>query len=282
MSQVHDGAGRIDILLHRDSKEICRIENKIDAPLTLQQMRRYALNRHGKKTRVVAIVKRYPADAALLTQFDIFRWSSLDRALAEHKDDPTATDGFISLELQRHLEELGMAKVDRIPLAQPRELASAIHSLRTKSFPDHSLSRTNFFDTAADLLSMCEDLIDEARKDVKLCQRIASAFRFNPGINSWRLPDDDGKKQLTAISLTAVIRLKKPVNGVKAIYAGLVFAVDDPKRIAIGTWFGDPDNYLTTELFAKAATLQFKRELYADDFVQFCLRRWRRVLLPRK
>jgi hypothetical protein len=56
--QVHDGAGRIDVVLHRESKEICRIENKIDAPLTLCQMRRYArkLNGHRKPTPVVALV----------------------------------------------------------------------------------------------------------------------------------------------------------------------------------------------------------------------------------
>ena len=174
-----------------------------------------------------------------------------------------------------------MAKVDRIPLARLKDLSKAIHSLRTKPYPNLSLSRTNFFETATDVLSICQDLIDEARKDVKLCKRIGTAFRFNPEISHVFEKDDDGK-ELTELSLTARIRLKKPVNGVKEIQAGVAIGVKDPKRIAIGTWFLDPDNYYTTEIFAKAATLRVKRELHADDFVRFCLRRWRRALLRRK
>src|SRR5579871_2116072 len=168
--QVHDGPGRIDVVLHRESKEVCRIENKIEAPLTLRQMRQYArkLNGHRKPTRVVALVKRYPADASVLSQFDVFRWSSLDRLLARNDLNPTLRDGFVSLNFHRHLQDLGMAKVDHIPLASLLDLGKAIHSLRNDRLPGHSLSRTNFFETATDFLSMCQDLIDEARKDVEL------------------------------------------------------------------------------------------------------------------
>jgi hypothetical protein len=52
--------------------------------------------------------------------------------------------------------------------------------------------------------------------------------------------------------------------------------------IAIGTWFLGSNNYYTTEIFDKKATLQVRRELLADDFVRFCLKRWRKVLLRRK
>jgi hypothetical protein len=280
-SQVHDGAGRIDVVLHRETREVCRIENKIEAPLTLRQMHRYAQNGNGKSTRVVALVKRYPAEAAVLRQFDIFRWSSLDRLLARKEFDPSSADGFVSLNFHRHLEELGMAKVDRIPITRLRDLSKAIHSLRTEKFPGHSLSRTNFFETATDVLSICQDLIDEARKDVALRKRIGSAFRFNPRIHSIWTKDDEGKK-LEELALTAGITLKKPVNGVKEIEAGIAIDVNDPSRIAIGTWFLRPDNYYETEIFAKAATLRVKRELHADDFVRFCLKRWRKTLLRRK
>jgi hypothetical protein len=276
-SQVHDGAGRIDVVLHRETKDVCRIENKIEAPLTLLQMQRYSLNENGKATRVVALVKRYPAEAAVLRQFGIFRWSSLDRLLRIEKLDPTCTDGFVSLNFHRHLEELGMAKVDSIPVAKLRDLSKAIHSLRTKPYPTLSLSRTNFLDTATDVLSICQDLIDEARKDPDLCKRIGTAFRFNPEINSMFNKGEDGK-ELTELTLTARIRLKKPVNGVKEIQAGIAFGVTDPSRIAIGTWFIGPDYYYTSE----SATLRVKRDMQADDFVRFCLKRWRRVLLRRK
>jgi len=281
-SQVHDGAGRIDVVLHRKTKDFCRIENKIEARLTLRQMHRYALNGNGKTTRVVALVKRYPAEAAVLRQFGIFRWSSLDRLLRIEKLNPTCTDGFVSLNFHRHLEELGMAKVNSIPLARLRDLSKALHSLRTKSQPVLSLSRTNYFETATDVLSICQDLIDEARKDVELCKRIGTAFRFNPRLGSVRTEDDDGKMQLTELSLTVGIGLKKAVNGVKEIHAGMAGGVKDPNRIAMGTWFLGSDNYYTTEIFAKAATLRVKRELHADDFVRFCLKRWRKVLLRRK
>jgi hypothetical protein len=280
-SQVHDGAGRIDVVLHRETKDVCRIENKIDAPLTLRQMRRYALNGNGKTTRVVALVKRYPAEAAVLRQFGIFRWSSLDRLLRIEKLNPMCTDGFVSLNFHSHLEELGMAKVDSIPLARLRDLSKALHSLRTKPYPALSLSRTNFLDTATDVLSICQDLIDEARKDPELCKQIGTAFRFNPEISHVFSKNDNGK-ELTEITLTARIRLKKPVNGVKVIQAGVAIGVKDPSRIAIGTWFLRPDNSYTSEIFAKAATLRVNRELQADDFVRFCLRRWRNVLLRRK
>lgn len=275
-SQVHDDGNRIDVVLHRDSKEICRVENKIDAPLTLDQMRRYARTGHGKKMRVVALVKRYPADADVLSQFEIFRWSSLSRSLAKQNVDPVLTDGFVSLNLQHHLKELGMAKVDRIPLARLQDIGKAIHSLRTENF-NHSLSRMDFFETATDVLSICQDLIDEARKDVTLCNRIGSTFRFNPRISSVLTEEEDGKR-LTEITLTAGVTLKKPVNRIKQIVAGIAISVEDPTRIAIGTWFLNLDDYYTTEIFAKAATLKVKQELLADDFVSFCLNRWRKEL----
>jgi hypothetical protein len=213
-SQVHDGAGRIDVVVHRNTKEICRIENKIDAPLTLRQMRRYAVNGNGKAMRVVALVKRYPAEASVLNEFGVFRWSTLDQLIAKEGVNPKLTDDFVSLSLHRHLEELGMAKVDHIPLAELKDLGKAIHSLKTKSFPHHSLSRTNFFETATDVFSICQDLIDEARKDVELCKRIGSAFRFNPSISSIWAKDANGK-ELEELTLTVGITLKKPVNGVK-------------------------------------------------------------------
>ena len=190
ISEVHDGAGRIDVVLRRDAKEICRIENKIEAQLTIQQMRLYARKRNGtgKPTRVVALVKRYPADAAVLRQFGIFRWSSLGRLLMRSGLNLSVTDGFVSVNFRHHLEELGMANIDQIPLAKLRDLGKAMHSLRTTSFPEHSLSRASFFETATDVLSICQDLIDEARKDVDLRKRIGNALRFNPYISS-DLPD---------------------------------------------------------------------------------------------
>src|SRR5262249_29306150 len=141
-------------------------------------------------TRVVALVKRHPADASVLSQFGIFRWSALDRLLVRNDLNPTFRDGFVSLNFHRHLQELGMAKVDRIPLARLRDLSKAIHSLRTESYPGHSLSRTNSFETATDFLSICQDVIGEARKDVELCKRIGRAFRFNPRISCTRREDD--------------------------------------------------------------------------------------------
>lgn len=283
-SQVHDGAGRIDVVICRNAKEICRIENKIDAPLTIQQMRLYSRKRTGNvnPTRVVALVKRYPADAAVLSQFDIYRWSSLDRLLTRSELDATFTDGFVTLNFHRHLEATGMANVDHIPLASLRDLGKAIHALRTDSFPYLSLSRSNFFETATHILSMCQDLIEEARKDVELSKRIGRSFRFNPKISSTRREDGEGKKNLEELTLTASIILKKPLNNIKEIQAGIAISAKDPTKIAIGTWFLNPDNFYKDEIFAKSATLQVKGDLQADDFIRFCLKKWRKALIQRK
>jgi len=282
-SQVHDGAGRIDVVLHSETEEVRRIENKIDAPLTKSQMRRYALNGNGKKMRVVAFVKRYPAEAAVLKEFGVFRWSFLDRLLGIEKLDSTNTDGFVSINFHQHLKDLGMAKVDSISLAELRDLAKALHTLRTKPYPYLSLSRTNFFETATNVFSICQDAIEEARKDPELRERIGTAFRFNPEI-SYVVNEDDGRKKLTAVLLTARIMLKKPVNDIKSIQAGIAIAIgaQELTKFAIGTWFMDPDWHYTTEIFAKEATHQVKRELQADDFVRFCLKRWRKKLLQHK
>jgi hypothetical protein len=216
---------------------------------------------------------------SVLRHFDIFRWSALDRLLARNDLNPTFRDGFVSLNFHRHLQELGMAKVDHITLAKLLDLSKAIHSLRTEKVPHLSLSRTNFFETATNFLSICQDLIDEARKDVELRKRIGTAFRFKPNFGSTTNEDDHGKNNLAELTLTVGITLKKAVNGVKEIRAGMHISAKDSTKITVGTWFLDTNNYYDSD---KAATLRVKRELDADNFVRFCLKHWRKVLLRRK
>jgi hypothetical protein len=163
-TEVSFSKGRPDIEIHAPGLPLFRLESKVGAPLTKNQLRRYRFKGSGRY--LVALTKRPPdvGNRWMASQgaFSI-RWQDVHRAVSNAQ--ARGRDRYLRDSFCLYLEELGMAHREDVHLRDLnglRELLNAIAGDRRW----RSVSPRNAFDVADSCLHLLREVARDAREEV--------------------------------------------------------------------------------------------------------------------
>jgi hypothetical protein len=186
------GGGRLDLEFSVEPSRkhaetpVFVIENKVEAKLTLKQLRKY--KRHGVEYLIA--VTKYPPDVSerQLKDEGVFalRWQDIHRHLSSQLPT-TPVDRFLIRSLIEYLEELNMAFPEKLKSSDLRDLRRVLN-VAASDKPYKGLDPKNAFVTA----DQCLRFLAELRR--QLVERIPEleAYRFwGPTFYVWRESKDD-------------------------------------------------------------------------------------------
>lgn len=266
--QTHSAKGtqsRLDIVIFSASKKpVAIIENKVEAPLYSDQLKRYGVLPEFRHVLKIAVVKNY-FDLDVPIGWRIRHWSDIHEAInAASVRWPDEAGTFIARSFVKRLENLRMARISVIEGKRLRDFARAVHTLRKEKVA-FSLAKANVFETAADYMSMLEELVEHIRTDKVLSRRLGKSVRFSARIQWWR--DAAGKPPYLWIGYHTWFPKR---NGFRAIGTGISFYPHNG-RYTIDTYAEkpghDPKNFVY-----RGTSLIF------DKYAEQALRFWKRAL----
>jgi len=244
------------------------IENKVNSPLTLGQLRKYNQAKRLVNTRKIAIVKSYFESLSDELQWPVYHWADLygfysdaiGRFTKQH------VDRFIIQNFLDYLKVLQMQLVRKIAGRDLKELAKAIYAIRNSSYPEAFLGNKSVFQVANDYMNMLGQIVNMARKDEIIFKRWGKSFKFNPWIGWWSKDNDDtGEKGNVWIGI--MLYPQKKFKNISYIAAGLEFDNHDREyyKITMGAY---SDNYesLFGPVEYKGADLEFEK--YATQVIK--------------
>lgn len=163
-TEVSFSKGRPDIEIHAPGVALFRLENKIGAPLTKNQLRRYGLR--GRHRYLIALTKRPPdVGRRWISRQGAFsiRWQDVHRAVA--KAPAAGKDRYLRDSFCLFLEELGMAHREDISL-QDLDLLYELLDTIAINRRWRRVSPRNAFDVGDATLHLLREVAREARDDV--------------------------------------------------------------------------------------------------------------------
>lgn len=235
---------RIDVcIFDKQEKEspVVIIENKIEAPFTLKQLKTYNRVRQLARAQKVALVKHYFDPLPEEVGWKVYHWTDLHERCLDiiKKVEKKQIDSFIIQNFLDYLEELQMSKVRLIKGADLKELAKAIHKIRNVDEPYFHLNKSiSVFQTANDYLTMLEQIVDMARQEKLITKRIGRSFRFSPWIGSWW---KDEEKTKANVWIGVELDLSKKFKKISSIGTGIEFndLAEDDCKIVINAYQDD-------------------------------------------
>ena len=248
------------------------LENKIEAPLTVKQLKSYSGVQELSKAKKIALVKHFFEPLPITKDWRILHWSDLGRFLERKvkKQAADTTDYFIVHNFISLLDTIGMSTPNRITKSELQHLAKAFHKMRNAAGPDISL-RVPAFEVASNYIDMLEAVVTMSREEPIIRKRAAKNYQFNPRINSWW--DEDEEKEHMHLSLTVEIRVKPKATGLCAVGTGLFFS---NKR---------PGHYEFLSYGMRPGSLSFKpldtynaNNLELDKYAKRVIGRWKKWL----
>jgi len=163
-TEVSFSKGRPDIEIHAPGHPLFRLESKVGAPLTKNQLRRYRFKERGRY--LVAVTKRPPDVGNLWVASQgafAVRWQDVHRAVSCART--RGRDRYLRDSFCLYLEELGMAHREDVrvrDLERLNELFNAIAGDRRWV----SVSPRNAFDVADSCLHLLREVARDAREEV--------------------------------------------------------------------------------------------------------------------
>jgi hypothetical protein len=162
--------GRPDIEIHSPTGTFFRLENKVGAPLTRNQLVRYRLT--GKRQVLIALTKRPPdVGRRWMVRKGVFsiRWQDIHRAVAAAKGK--GRDSYLRDSFCLYLEELGMAHREDIKTADLDRLNELFQAIAGNA-KRRSVAPRNAFDVAESCLHLLREVVGNAREEL-------------PGLEAW-------------------------------------------------------------------------------------------------
>ncbi len=260
---------RIDIIIYRKKSPFIVVENKVDSPLGPSQLKKYNKVKELARTKKIALIKYYYQSFDQIYPWKIYHWSEfyLDLRNLLNKPKLKSDDKFIISNFVKHLELMRMARVNKIPAKDLKNLAIVLNKIKMNDKPHTALSNKNIFDTGLNLISVLEDIIELTRQENVIANRIGKNFRATPFL-SWWYGDDDLKP--TGLSITVDLMVKGSKNKVRSIGTGIFFYNNSPKRYFISTYcqykkYGD---------FEKEIEYS-KKDLIFDNYAKQVIKAWK-------
>lgn len=264
---------RIDIIIYRNRKPLIIIENKINAPLTANQLKKYNNIKSLITCKKIVIAKHFFEDFKDIKKWKIHHWSEIYAKFKEqiNKGVTDPIDTFIFNNFIEHLELLNMTRVHKISESELSYFSESIYKIRNKPKPFFALSNKNIFDTGTQILSMLEEIIELAHKEPLILESVGKNFRYRPYIDWWYIDEINEHNNL---SITVRLFLSNSPNKLNRLGTGFFFN-NETKKYSVSTYAqakGGPIFIKEIEYNGKGKGVVF------DDYAKQVINNWKKWL----
>lgn len=269
---ISDKDSRFDITIWCNKKIVAVIENKVDAPLSSMQIKKYDGINQIKNSKKIVLVKYFFGDFEVINQWEVIHWSDI---FAEYKKMfdkgiSNPVDNFIISSFIEYLEFNNMARVSKITAKDLKDFATAVYKIRDDNNPYLALSNKNFFEAGTWITSMFEEIIELARKESIIVESSGKNFRCAPYI-SWWYPEEKLKHNHLSINIELV--LTSPINKFKVLGTGIFF-YSKRELYSITTYA----QYKRNSEFIKEYSEPKGKDLLFDDYAANVINHWKQWL----
>lgn len=235
----HSLAGRLDICLYNGMKQHAIIENKIDAPLYLKQLKKYNKLYPSRSIKRIAMVKHFFEPFASTGGWTILHWGEFYRLLkTKCSDKHKGADSFIVHNFISHLEALGMDTPLVLEKSELEGLAKALYKMRQPKAFWLSL-KAPAFEIANQYIQMLAEIIDMTREEPVIKKVIGTSYRFNPVLSTWWNVDKLRERHLM---LGVQIRIRNKRHKARSVGTAMLFYNNAPRRYQILTYWQEKDD----------------------------------------
>jgi hypothetical protein len=259
---------KLDILLQTiNETPLVAVENKVDAPFSPNQLKKYSRIPEITRCLKFCLVKQYKRATEIHHGWRVRYWRNFYVHLVSLPKSQTdfVIDNFIAT-----LKEYGMDSPVVIKKVDLKRLAKALHSLRSEDKPEFPYNEP-IFETLVDLKKLLVDLLRQAAKHPVLRKRAGKAFRSNIWVGHWWEGEKTKGRQLLWIGCDVQFK-KRPYKELKGFGAALT----------LGSHSGDYDlcAYLTkTDETWRDDTMTYpKKDVNCSDFAEKAIGYWVRLL----
>jgi hypothetical protein len=256
-------SAKLDILLSSSSADCIVIENKINAPLTNHQLKKYDHITKTKHCQKYCFVKHYKIVAEVLGGWRIRYWGDFYISLLTLKEIDFVTANFIEI-----LKEYGMERPHLIKKTDLKALSRALHIIRFKDKPMLTFNGPTF-ETIVTFKMFLEDVFRKAAKEPILKKKAGKSFRPNMRVSWWYEEKKKGKEWLW---IGCGVKLQKAYNEIKSFGAALILYDKENKYDAIVYVEGTDGNWcLPIEYYPK-------KDINCLEFEKMALKYWSKKL----
>ena len=268
---MSDEDARIDIIIYKKNKPNVIIENKVNAPLTINQLKKYDSIKDLRSCRKLAIVKHYFEGFNNL-DWEIYHWSEfyLEFRKLFEREISNPIDKHIIENFIEHLELMNMARVNTIAQADLINFSNTINKIRTNGKIYVSLANKNIFETGLQFLSILEEIIGLAHQEPLLMKSVGKNFRYSPKIDYWA---EDKFKENNNLNITTNVTLSKKINNIKTLGTGLFLDNDKPNYYSFFIYaINNPfDDYVKVVEYKK-------KNLIFEEYAKQVINYWKKWL----
>ena len=170
--EVSMSKGRPDIEIHAPGVARFRLESKVGAALTKQQLRNYRCQ--NKREYLIAVTKRAPeVSRKWMRRQGVFaiRWQDVHRAVASAR--MTGRDRYLRDSFCLYLEELGMAHREDVRPADLQRLYELFETIASSNRKWKGVTPRNAFDVGESCLHLLREVARDVRDEVPKFQNWA-------------------------------------------------------------------------------------------------------------
>jgi hypothetical protein len=220
----NDENGILDIAIYKKNSEhpLLIIENKIEADLTFEQLKKYNKLVGINKVKKIAIVKYFFLDIDQRLNWSVYRWSEFYEHIMKKLDKlkiPPLHEFIISNFLD-YLKEIGMSSILSIAKNDLSLLAEILYQMRCNNKPLCCI-RKEPFKVASYYIQMLEDIVFNMHADPIIHKRLAKRLVFSPWLSGWY--DDEKTEKRKNLWIGFEIQLAKPYNRIHRIGTAIHF-----------------------------------------------------------
>jgi len=260
---INESPAIIDILITSKNLNFIVIENKVDAPLPRNQLKKYDQIPEIKNCKKYCFIKHYKSISEIRKGWNLCYWGDFYILLISLRKHDFITNNFIEI-----LKEYGMDRPSKIKMTDLQDLVKALYKIRYEDKPGFTYDRP-IFETLVDLKRFFTDVFRKASKEPILYKRAGKSFRPKLRVSWWY---EDKKLGKEWIWIGCETKLIKPYKKVKSFGAALTLYENDSKYrlVAYVTQIDD---------FWREQHVDYpKKDLNCSEFENMAIEYWNKVL----
>lgn len=262
---VNDRPAKLDILIKKSNSNLIVVENKIDAPLTKQQLSKYDKVSAIKKCKKYCFVKHYKTISEISKTWNICYWGDFYIRLVSLEEKDFVTNNFIAI-----LKKYDMERPSVIKKTDLKNLSKAFHSIRYENRPHFNYNQP-IFEAVVDFKKILEDIFRKAAKHDIILKRTGKTFRPSMHFSYW-WEDVDIKKGKELLWIGCQAKMVKPHNKIDRFGAALLL-YNKSEKYDIVAYVGNAGDSWDDDMYYFP-----KKDLNCLEFEHEAIKYWSRKL----